>query len=420
MSLARPPRLAAALAAGLALSPMLVSSAAAEAAPPQATASLTLDEFYAPPASAVPGPAGSVVWWSDIAAGDPAELTKASSSRRVIYRSTSIAGNANVNSATVFVPAGSAPAGGWKVVAWNHVTTGGADHCAPSRASKTLPGSTKANPEFERLTRSGKLLSHLLERGYVVVRPDYEGIGTPGPHPYLIGRSLARATVDAVRAARELVPSTSNQYAVAGHSEGAIGALYTSQYTSAMAPELSLKATLAATPPIDNKTLLFEAAAATGLGGFTPLAALMVNGARLADPGLADAYDGNLLSGEGKRRFAHIETRCLGEFDTTSLGGISIPRMFGTGYPAVKPLLRAELDRNEAGNAKLGPEPVRFYSGGLDGLAWWSMIRATANRQRAKGADVTYKHYPFGTHPNITDDNMGGRDMARWLAAQLG
>lgn len=404
---------------GAALSLPVAARGAAE--PPQAPASLTLDELYAPPATAIPGDAGSVVWWSPIAAGDPAGNAKAATSRRVIYRSTAITGEANVNSATVFVPPSAPPVGGWKIVAWNHVTTGGADHCAPSRASRTLPESTKANPEFERLTRSSRLIGHLLARGYVVVRPDYEGIGTPGPHPYLVGRSLARSTVDAVRATRELVPGASNQYAVAGHSEGGIASLWTSQYSSSMAPELSLRATLAATPPIDNKSMVFDVGAATQISGFIGLAALMLNGAQLADPALgALVTDGNVLSADGKRRFADLETKCLGEFDArTSLGGTTFARFFGRDAGRARPLLRAELDRNEAGAVRLGPEPVRVYSGGLDGLAWWSMIRAMVARHRAAGADITYKHYALGTHPNITDDAIGGLDMARWLANQL-
>lgn len=415
--LGRPLRalLGAAVAAGL------VGPAPADAAPPAAPASLSLDELYAPPSGEILGPAGSIVWWRDIAAGDPAGLAAAARSTRVIYRSTAVTGDPAVMSATVFTPRGDAPATGRKTVVWNHVTTGGADHCAPSRAAFTLPGTNRRNPEFERLTRAGNVISRLLGRGYVVVRPDYEGIGTPGPHPYLIGRSLARSTVDAVRATRELVPGTTNAYAVAGHSEGGMAALWTSHFTRAYAPELALRATLAATPPIDNAGMVFDLGVLTGLPQISSLAALMVNGARVADPALAKLWvTGRVLNRLGRSRFAHLESRCLAELSRGDSLALPFGAFLGPAASAAKPLLHAELDRNDAFAVELGPEPVRFVAGTLDPIAWWSMIRQTAARHRRAGADVTFKTYPLGTHANITDERVGGRDIADWIASQLG
>ena len=46
------------------------------------------------------------------------------------------------------------------------------------------------------------LISKLLAAGYVVVAPDYEGLGTPGIHPFLNVKSEAFSITDAVVAAR--------------------------------------------------------------------------------------------------------------------------------------------------------------------------------------------------------------------------
>ena len=51
-------------------------------------------------------------------------------------------------------------------------------------------------------------LTRILQAGDVVVAPDYQGLGTPGPHPYLVGDAEATATLDEVRAARRLPPRT--------------------------------------------------------------------------------------------------------------------------------------------------------------------------------------------------------------------
>jgi len=38
-----------------------------------------------------------------------------------------------------------------------------------------------------------------------VVFTDYPGLGTPGPHPYLVGESEGRAVLDSIRATRQLL-----------------------------------------------------------------------------------------------------------------------------------------------------------------------------------------------------------------------
>jgi hypothetical protein len=404
----------------------LAAAPSAQALPSEAPPALTLDQVYAPPVDAVAGDAGSVVRWRDVPPADPTALPQAGAARRVVYRSTAIDGAPNVESATLYVPRGAEPAGGWKVVVWNHVTTGVADLCAPSRATPLLPGTTTKNPEFERLSRGNQVTGDLLNRGIAVVRPDYEGIGTPGPHPYLVGRSLARSAVDAVRAAREMLPGASAEFAVAGQSEGGIAALWTSQLAPTLAPELHLAATLAATPPIDNKTMVF------GLGGIWPggqlsaMSSLMLSGARLSDPVLGASYPAGVLTAEGGRRTAaDLETKCLAQMEAkTSLGGLPFaklyrPAVFTKGSP-LRARLFAALDANDARAVTPGPEPIRVYAGSLDAIALQSSITKAVRQYRAAGANVTYKTYPFATHVTITDNDQGGLDMARWLKARLG
>jgi hypothetical protein len=48
-----------------------------------------------------------------------------------------------------------------------------------------------------------------------VVQTDYEGLGTPGTHPYLNGPSEGRRVLDMVRAARRLDGSLSDADATA-------------------------------------------------------------------------------------------------------------------------------------------------------------------------------------------------------------
>lgn len=64
----------------------------------------------------------------------------------------------------------------------------------------------------------------LLKEGYVVVAPDYEGLGEPGGkelHPFLNVKSEAYSITDAVVATKNWLSSkASNKWAVVGHSQG--------------------------------------------------------------------------------------------------------------------------------------------------------------------------------------------------------
>ena len=114
-----------------------------------------------------------------------------------------------------------------------------------------------ANPSYEAGSDSwlfGSIagLSDLLKRGYIVTATDYQGLGGPGPHPYLVGPSAAHSVLDAVRAARAIPDaSASSRFAVWGESQGGHAALWTAQLAASYAPELQLVAAAAAAPPVD-------------------------------------------------------------------------------------------------------------------------------------------------------------------------
>jgi pimeloyl-ACP methyl ester carboxylesterase len=100
-------------------------------------------------------------------------------------------------------------------------------------------------------------LRPLIERGYAVAATDYPGLGTPGPHPYLIGESEGRAVLDSVRAARSL-PGVGGgrDFAVWGHSQGGQAALYAGLLAETYAPELHLVGVAAAAPATALVTLM--------------------------------------------------------------------------------------------------------------------------------------------------------------------
>jgi acetyl esterase/lipase len=198
------------------------------------------DAFYQTTDSEVAGPIGSLIRYEP-RVGAAAGAT----AHKVLYRSTKPDGTPIAVSGVVIVPAGQAPAGGWPIVAWAHPTTGVVSHCAPSLALFV----------FQQMAGS----RHILENGYAIAATDYPGLGTPGPHPYLVGNSEARAVIDSVRAARSFPGlENSTRYAVWGHSQGGQAALFTGMIAKSYAPELQLVGVAAAAPATDLIALMTD------------------------------------------------------------------------------------------------------------------------------------------------------------------
>src|SRR3984885_2709005 len=196
--------------------------------------------FYRATDAEIAGPVGGLIR-KETRVGAAAGAT----AYRVLYRSTKPDGTPIAVSGIVIVPAGHPPAGGWPIVAWAHPTTGVVPRCAPSLALFV----------FQQMAGS----RHLLETGYAIAATDYPGLGTPCPHPYLVGVSEARAVIDSVRAARSFPGlENSTRYAVWGHSQGGQAALFTGMIAKSYAPELQLVGVATAAPATDLSALMTD------------------------------------------------------------------------------------------------------------------------------------------------------------------
>ncbi len=153
------------------------------------------------------------------------------------YLSTDDQGRSIEVSGTVAAPREAIPARPRNVLAWTHGTWGVASDCVLD------------TPRLLTLTPG---LGDAVRRGMVVVMPNYPGLGAPGSHPYLVGDSAARATLDAVRAARAIPGAAAGgRFAVWGESQGGHAALWTGQSAQRYAPDLTLVGVAAAAPPTD-------------------------------------------------------------------------------------------------------------------------------------------------------------------------
>jgi alpha-beta hydrolase superfamily lysophospholipase len=208
------------------------------------------DDFYTPP-DPLPGSTnGDLIWARPI---EPPPI--GTTAWLVLYRSESVGGDPVAVSGVVVAPASDAGAAR-PVLSWAHGTTGLADRCAPS---KTFGSTSEA-----------LLASAIVALGFTYVATDYEGLGTPGVHPYLVGQSEGRGVLDIVRAAAQLAGTgvdAASPVAIFGHSQGGHAALMAGELAATYAPELDVVGTVAGAPPGDIALIERGTGAASGFAG---------------------------------------------------------------------------------------------------------------------------------------------------------
>jgi pimeloyl-ACP methyl ester carboxylesterase len=232
--------------------PAAAVGTATTAAPIKAVEVAGDTELYAAPEPVPAGPHGTLLRYQRIDG-----LVEGAKSYRIMYLSESLEGKPIVVTGQAVVPDAAPPPGGRVTLANAHGTTGGADQCAPSK-----------NP---RASEVGRLGSAAVTNNWVLTETDYEGMGTPGRHPYLVGPSEGRSVIDSVTAAGQLPgASTGDKVLISGYSQGGHGALWANQVAAEWAPKLDVVGTFAGAPATEID-LILNAARSRNLGGFLML-----------------------------------------------------------------------------------------------------------------------------------------------------
>ncbi|BCJ76442.1 lipase [Catellatospora sp. IY07-71] len=324
----------------------------------------------AAPATAVPHSSGSRAPGTPVAVEPlPEPLRPAGSGPawRLRYLSTSWNGHPAVVSGTITLPAGTPPAGGWRVVSFGPGFNGTPDRCAASQAG---------TPPFIR-----PLSEALLRAGYAVAVTDYEGIGTPGESSVVHGPAEAYAMVDIVRAARRLAP-VSRRWAAAGYSLGGHAALWTGSLADGYAPSLRHVGTIAIAPT--TQWGLQFAAAGNPAAPVNPAVPYQGRTLPVTHPGGFHAADWFTPAGLSLIDLAgHV---CIEQM-ATALTGLTMADVF-TDPPAAMDEFTALFDPHEVPVRRYS-RPVRLAHGTADQLPA-VLTEITAGQLAAAGTDVTY------------------------------
>jgi len=367
------------LAALIALAAIAVTASPALAAPEQGPGG---PAFYKPPQQ-MPKGHGKLIWQRDGAKLWP--IAAAKLNKTILYTSRSPAGERVAVSGSVTVPKGKPPQGGWPVISWAHGTTGIADSCAPTRIGPK-------SAEKHSIGYIKPRLRQWVEAGYAVVATDYQGLGTPGIHPYLIGTAEGRSVVDMVSAARELVPSLGRRYLIAGHSQGGQSALFAAGLADRWAPKLNLRGTVAYAPASHIKEQADLVSLLTTPSALSALAAMIIRGASTA----TDADVTRLLTAPARALYPETLQVCVGQLDhSDSFGGLAPADML---RPDLSPLDDVLAGMNPAVKTDA---PILLAQGSADSIVFQPYTDMLDDELNDRGDDVRYRIYPGADHNRV-------------------
>jgi alpha-beta hydrolase superfamily lysophospholipase len=256
----------------------------------------------------------------------------------------------------------------------------------------------------------GDQIARFVDQGWVVVAPDYAGLGTDGRHA--LGNKVA-ATNDvlgALRAARQAMPDLSPEWMLWGHSQGGAAVLATAERL-AIRPVPGYRGAVVTSPPADIRRVLTRAVLEPGLGVFP---ALITASAKLSEPQLR--LD-RVLTAPALERLPITAAGCL-PVATALYRSLTGPGLVSDRY-LKEPHLEDYLDENLTGRRAVAG-PLLLLQGEADSVVPLGFTDDVAAALCRRGVPVDYRTYPgleHDTYPGwvtgITDGAMP--DMLSWV-----
>ncbi|MGW1075575.1 lipase family protein [Streptomyces sp. NPDC002537] len=312
----------------------------------------------------------------------------------ITYRSTTAKGAPNVVSGTVIVPR-DGRTGRRPLVTYAVGTVGLADQCAPSAG---FPYGT---------TLEANLIQQLTLRGWAVAVTDYEGLGTPGDHTYIVGRAEGHAVLDAARAALRL-PGTGlapdSPVGIMGYSQGGHASSWAAELHDSYAPELDVKGTATGGVPADLLKVADYNNGSVGAG----LVLMAAVGQNAAYPELRlDSY----LNDQGRYYVDFLKRHCVGI--SAAAGLFKRISDVTVRNPLYEPDWQRVLRMSNLGS-HAPDRPVYLYHGVLDELIPYAVGEQLRSDWCGKGVPVEWHSIALGEH--VAGAIAGSVPAADWLA----
>jgi fermentation-respiration switch protein FrsA (DUF1100 family) len=376
----------------------------------QATTHLSL---ISPPRRRVPGTPGFYEPPSPLGAGEPGEIIRAepmdaylfpgvrlrAKAWRVLYRSAGALGEPTAVSGTVLIPTNRARSPR-PLVGYAIGTHGIGDVAAPSRLLS------------RGLDWEAGLIASVLAHGYAVAVTDYQGLGTPGDHTYMVGRVLGQNVLDSMRAARALAPEQlplAGPAGIIGYSEGGTAAAWAAQLQPTYAREIPLAGVAAGAAPADMETCV------GALDGrfFSFFIAYGGIGYAAAYPELdLDPY----LTARGRAGIEGLRNSTVLQAAMSDARFITAEELTSPNVLAL-PQWRKRLRENRLG--RISPEtPVLLHHARRDQIVSFEQSRALLDSWRDLGADVRM-YVTRGGFDHISGAVAGMPIALDWLSRRI-
>ena len=345
---------------------------------------------------------------------------------RISYRTERAPGTPGVGTASVFFPE-PPPQVPTPLVVVAHGTTGLADYCAPSYYPDYF------NP----------MALAFATRGYVVIEPDYAGLGNPGVQGYGDAADTAHSLLDAPQAVSALVAegTLTGDVVVVGHSQGGGSAVNAQALEKSYGMTGELRAVVNFAGVVATETevdpLPFQWASwtpanyafgATGGIGSLLLYSFGANDLDPPDPGVFfhDDHRENIVS--------WIESLCIGglienfaTFDPTLMFPDVFAPDFYTGVlnclqetgPCIAPY-DGYIQRLIDNVLPADPEgaPVLIHAGMLDAIVLPASVACTASALAQWGLNPTTCVSPTADHSTVVTQGLA--HAVSWVEAMLG
>jgi pimeloyl-ACP methyl ester carboxylesterase len=243
------------------------------------------------------------------------------------------------------------------------------------------------------------------------VQTDYQGLGTEGMHPYLIGAAEGRSVIDIVRAAHLVDRRVGKRWVAIGHSQGGHATLWAAALGQKYAPSLRLvgAAPLAPASHIGEQASVIDKIDGNPYGG---LPALILAGA-MQDAGIDPA---TALSDKAFALYPQIEQVCLdGLSAQDSWGGLSLKEIIRDGYDR-QPLLD-DISANDPEDLTI-KVPLLVAQGKGDHTVIPTLTEQTVADLRGRGTKITYKTYEGIDHNGVVE--AARKDTDRFIHKRLG
>ena len=364
-----------------------------------ASAAHAQQDFYEPPSPLPPGKPGDLIRWEPTTAESSGGNDLPGNAWRILYRSTTATGAPTVVSGIVLVP--DAPVEGKRpLIGYSVGTRGLADRCAPSR---NIPdgGETEANT-----------IRDLLDHGWAVSVTDWEGLGTPGDHTYVVGRAEGHAVLDGIRAARQLDDAalpTDGPLALMGYSQGGHSTSWAAQVQPRYAPELRLTGAAAGAVPSN-----LQRAAENIDGGVA--AGLVLYAAIGMDTAYPELQLERYLNDSGRQAVEEIRDTCILDGSVFKFGFRQSRSYTTTDVPAL-PAWDARLTENGVG--AIAPDaPMFLYHARRDELIPYELSEELRARWCSQGVNVRLVETPGADH-SLTGTSLGNPAAIDWLAERF-